>query len=230
MALLEFRALVKRFGPKGEVEVLKGVDLSVHDGEFVAVFGPSGSGKSTLLNVAAGLDTRYEGSARLRGRELKALDDRTRTELRRSTVGMVFQMFHLVPDWTVAANVALPSLFGPPMEGCASRVRESLTKVGLAGFEARRPTELSGGQRQRVAVARALFSSPPLLLCDEPTGSLDNETGASVLELFREIHRDTGAAFVVVTHDERVARMASRVVTLGDGRVARDERKQGASS
>jgi ABC-type lipoprotein export system ATPase subunit len=225
MALLEFRALRKRFGPDGEVEVLRGVDLAVEPGEFVAVFGPSGSGKSTLLNIAAGLDTRYEGSAKLQGHELKALSDRARTELRRTTVGLVFQMFHLVPAWTVAANIALPSLFGPAVEGANARVSEALGRVGLAGFESRRPTELSGGQRQRVAVARAIFGKPPLLLCDEPTGALDNETGASVLALFKEIHREVRSAFVVVTHDERVATMADRVVTLGDGRVARDERR-----
>jgi putative ABC transport system ATP-binding protein len=226
MALLEFKEIEKRFGPRDEVAVLRGVDLTVEEGEFVAVFGPSGSGKSTLLNIAAGLDTRYRGSAKLRGRDLRSLSDRARTELRRSTVGMVFQMYHLVPDWTVEANVSLPSLFGERVDGAAARAREVLAKVGLEGFEHRKPVELSGGQRQRVAVARALFSSPPLLLCDEPTGALDNETGAAVLELFRKIHEETRAAFVVVTHDERVANMAGRVVTLGDGKVARDERRE----
>ncbi|MBL8681144.1 MAG: ABC transporter ATP-binding protein [Myxococcales bacterium] len=226
MPLLEFKGIEKRFGPRDEVPVLRGIDLTIEDGEFVAIFGPSGSGKSTLLNIAAGLDTRYSGSAKLRDKDLRALSDAARTELRRQTVGMVFQMFHLVPDWTVEANVALPSLFGPPSERASQRAHEVLAKVGLAGFEKRKPTELSGGQRQRVAVARALFSSPPLLLCDEPTGALDNETGASVLSLFRSIHEETRAAFVVVTHDERVASMAGRVVTLGDGRVARDERRE----
>lgn len=225
MALLEFAALEKRYGLDREVAVLRGVDLTIEEGEFVAIFGPSGSGKSTLLNVAAGLDTRYEGSAKLRGHELKAMKDSARTELRRTTVGMVFQMYHLVPEWTVEANVALPSLFGALEKDTAKRVAAVLEQVGMQSFAQRRPTELSGGQRQRVAVARALFAQPPLLLCDEPTGALDNETGASVLEVFRAVHSRTKTAFVVVTHDERVAKMASRVVTLGEGRVARDERK-----
>ncbi len=225
MALLEFAALKKRYGPAGEVEVLRGVDLSVEQGEFVAIFGPSGSGKSTLLNVAAGLDTNYEGSAKLCGHELRAMTDRARTELRRTTVGLVFQMFHLVPDWTVEANVALPSLFGPLEKDTAERVRSALDRVGMKDYAKRRPTELSGGQRQRVAVARALFAAPPLMLCDEPTGALDNETGASVLAVFKRVHEETKSAFVVVTHDERVAKMAGRVITLGEGRVARDERK-----
>lgn len=225
MTLLEFSALKKRYGPKGEVQVLRGVDLTIGEGEFVAIFGASGSGKSTLLNIAAGLDTNYEGSAKLRGKELRAMSDRDRTELRRTTVGLVFQMFHLVPDWTVEANVALPSLFGPRAQDADERVRAALSKVGMAEFAARKPTELSGGQRQRVAVARALFGAPPLMLCDEPTGALDNETGLSVLSVFRRVHEESKTAFVVVTHDERVAKMAGRVVTLAEGRVSSDLRK-----
>jgi putative ABC transport system ATP-binding protein len=226
MSLLEFRALAKRYGPRGEVEVLRGIDLRIGEGEFVAIFGASGSGKSTLLHIAAGLDTHYEGSAKLRGQELRSLSDRDRTELRRTTVGLVFQMFHLVPDWTVEANVALPSLFGPRALDTKERVREVLTKVGMAEFASRTPMELSGGQRQRVAVARALFTAPPLMLCDEPTGALDNETGLAMLSLFRLVHQESKTAFVVVTHDERVAKMAGRVVTLAEGKVSSDLRKR----
>lgn len=226
MALIEFAGLTKRYGPRGEVAVLHALDLVVNEGEFVAIVGPSGSGKSTLLNVAAGLDTGYEGSAKLRGHELRAMSDAARTELRRTTVGLVFQMFHLVPAWTVEANVMLPSLFEADATRAKERARAALDRVGMLEFVSRKPTELSGGQRQRVAVARALFSEPPLLLCDEPTGALDTATGASVLEVFAKIHRESKSAFVVVTHDERVAKMATRVVTLGEGRVLRDEQAE----
>ena len=229
MALIEFAGLTKRYGPRGEVAVLRALDLVVNEGEFVAIVGPSGSGKSTLLNVAAGLDTGYEGSAKLRGHELRAMSDAARTELRRTTVGLVFQMFHLVPAWTVEANVMLPSLFDADATRAKERARAALDRVGMLDFLSRKPTELSGGQRQRVAVARALFSEPPLLLCDEPTGALDTATGASVLEVFAKIHRESKSAFVVVTHDERVAKMATRVVTLGEGRVLRDERAEAQS-
>lgn len=203
-------------------EILAGVDLTVHAGEFVAIVGRSGSGKSTVLTIAAGLDVAYGGSAKLCGHELRTMSDRDRTVLRRETVGMVFQLFHLVSDWTVEENVALSQMF------LTSRARPSvselLEQVGLQGFERRRPTELSGGQRQRVAIARALYADGPLLLCDEPTGSLDRETGQSVLELFAQLHKIRAKTLVVVTHDDRVTAIADRVLFLEDGRL-REEQK-----
>jgi len=189
------------------------------------VLGTSGSGKSTLLHVLGALDRDYTGSCRLDGRELRTLSDTDAAALRRQTLGFVFQGFHLVADWTVRQNVALPASFAPTaVSDLAARVDAVLDRVGLAGRGDDRPTALSGGQRQRVAIARALLMKPPVLLCDEPTGSLDVDTGASVLALFRSLHREEGYTFVIVTHEERVTAIATRVIRLESGRLVGDRR------
>jgi putative ABC transport system ATP-binding protein len=203
---------------------LDGVTLSVARGELVAVLGTSGSGKSTLLNVLGALDLAYEGVVTLDGSDLRALRDAERAALRQRVVGFVFQGFHLVPSWTVRQNVALPASFAPTaVPALAARVDALLARVGLAGRGDDLPTALSGGQRQRVAIARALLLDPPLLLCDEPTGSLDAETGENVLGLFRALHRERGLTVVIVTHEERATAIATRVLRLEMGRVVSDE-------
>jgi putative ABC transport system ATP-binding protein len=201
------------------------VSLSIEPGELLAVLGTSGSGKSTLLHLIGGLDTAYEGSVRLAGHELRDLADESLARLRHGTVGFVFQAFHLVLPWRVRDNVALPASFSrEPVADLPSRVKAALARVGLDGRSDDRPADLSGGQRQRVAIARALVLRPPLLLCDEPTGSLDARTGAQVLSLFAELHRERALTMVLVTHEERVAAIATRLVRLEDGRVTGDER------
>ncbi len=224
MPLYEIRNLVRRYGTGGDGRVaLDGVSLTLDRGELVAVLGTSGSGKSTLLHVLGALDRDYAGEVRLDGHELRTLSDRDAAALRQRMLGFVFQSFHLVPTWTVRDNVALPASFAPsPVPHLARRVDEVLARVGLAGRGDDLPTSLSGGQRQRVAIARALVTEAPVLLCDEPTGSLDADTGAAVLELFRELHRERGITVVVVTHEERVTAIARRVVRIEAGRVTED--------
>lgn len=226
MPLVEFVNVRKRYGDAESGRVaLDNVSLCVDAGELVAVLGTSGSGKSTLLHIAGALDTRFEGTARLAEMDIRTLGDARLSALRHDTVGFVFQNFHLVPTWRVRDNVALPASFSmKPLAGLDARVDEVLARVGLEGRGNDRPTSLSGGQRQRVAIARALVLRPPLLLCDEPTGSLDAQTGAQILSLFDDLHRAGGLTLVVVTHEERVAAIATRVVRLEAGKIVSDER------
>jgi putative ABC transport system ATP-binding protein len=221
-AALELRGVVKRYRPRdGEVAqvsarpLLRGVDLRVERGEFVAVEGQSGSGKSTLLHLIGGLDRAYEGEIRVLGQQLRALDDGALSSLRNRGIGFVFQSFNLLPGITALDNVLLPEAFGE-IPDARARAREALARVGLAGKERARPFELSGGERQRVAIARALLARPPLLLADEPTGNLDAGTGHDIIELFRSLHRD-GMTLLIVTHEIRVSRAATRVLLLRDG-------------
>jgi putative ABC transport system ATP-binding protein len=226
--IVALRDVRRRFLPGGRV-ALDGVSLTVSRGEFVAVLGTSGSGKSTLLHVLGGLDLAYEGEVRLDGRELHALRDADLAALRHRTVGYVFQGFHLVPTWTVRQNVALPASFAPrPVADLEARVDALLRRVGLDGRGGDLPTALSGGQRQRVAIARALLLDPPLLLCDEPTGSLDEDTGRSVLELFESLHRERGLTVVIVTHEARATEGATRLLRLEAGRVVEDQARSAA--
>jgi putative ABC transport system ATP-binding protein len=225
--LYALQHLRKRY--EGGRVALDDVSLDIRRGELVAVLGASGSGKSTLLHVLGGLDRAYEGSAMLDGRELRALSDGDAAALRQRMLGFVFQAFHLVPTWTVRQNVALPASFAPAVvPDLPARVDAALARVGLEGRGDDRPTALSGGQRQRVAIARALLLRPPVLLCDEPTGSLDVDTGRAVLELFQSLHRDEGMTMVLVTHETRVTEIAGRVIRLEGGRVVEDTGGGGA--
>ncbi|MFO0646256.1 MAG: ABC transporter ATP-binding protein [Polyangiales bacterium] len=222
MPLYDVRNLTRRYGAGGRV-ALDGLSLTIDRGELVAILGTSGSGKSTLLHVLGALDRDYAGEVILDGRELRSLSDREAAALRQRMMGFVFQSFHLVPTWRVRQNVALPASFAPePVKDLDRRVDEALSRVGLAGRGDDYPTALSGGQRQRVAIARALLMRPPVLLCDEPTGSLDLETGASILSLFESLHREGGFTIVLVTHEERATAIARRVVRIEDGRVVED--------
>jgi putative ABC transport system ATP-binding protein len=227
MPLYEVRNLTRRYGgADGGRVALQGVTLTLEKGELVAILGTSGSGKSTLLNVLGALDRDYSGEVLLDGRELRGLTDDAAAALRQRTLGFVFQGFHLVPLWSVRQNVGLPASFAPtPVADLARRVDEALERVGLAGRGDDLPAALSGGQRQRVAIARALLLKPPVLLCDEPTGSLDHATGASILALFESLHRDEGFTVIMVTHEERVTAIAHRVLRIEDGRLVDDRRQ-----
>jgi putative ABC transport system ATP-binding protein len=205
-----------RLGQKA-LEVLRGVDLSILRGEFVAVMGPSGSGKSTLLNILGGLDRPSSGTISVEGREITALDQDALCRYRRDRVGFIFQSFQLLATMTALDNVAFPMVFsGVPQRERTARAAELLDDVGLADRRHHKPSELSGGEQQRVAIARSLANSPDLLLADEPTGNLDSATGLEVMNLLKKLHAD-GHTLVVVTHDERIARHAQRVLRMLDG-------------
>lgn len=211
-------------GLPSEVEVLHGVDLCIQPGEFIALVGPSGSGKSTLLNVLGLLERMSSGSYRLQGRETSDLDDDGLTLLRRQSLGFVFQFHHLLPAFTALENVTLPALMAQGVVTGQDRRRamDLLEAVGLKKALHKKPAELSGGMQQRVAIARALVQQPPLVLADEPTGNLDTQSSQEVFALMRQIHHDLGTAFLIVTHDPRLAQQCDRVVEIVDGQIARD--------
>ncbi len=202
------------------VDALRGVDLTIARGEFVALVGPSGSGKSTVLNLIGGLDRPTSGQVWINGTELSASDERTLTRHRRQHVGFVFQSFNLLPRLTAEENVALPLMFsGMPEKERRARARDLLERVSLKHRLDHRPTQLSGGEQQRVAIARALIGRPALLLADEPTGNLDTGTGAEIMALLKTLNQEQDLTLLVVTHDAEVAAFADRVVKLRDGRV-----------
>jgi len=210
------------------VDALRGVNLAVEQGEFVALVGPSGSGKSTLLNLIGGLDRPTEGQIWLNSVELTAQDERGLTAHRRHRVGFVFQSFNLLPRLTALENVAIPLMFGGvPEGGRLERARGLLKQVGLGDRLSHRPTQLSGGEQQRVAIARALVNKPSLLLADEPTGALDSKTGAEVLDLVDELQTQ-GLTVVMVTHDRQVAAYADRIVYMVDGLIVDEKRTEPA--
>jgi putative ABC transport system ATP-binding protein len=202
------------------VDALRGVDLSIANGEFVALVGPSGSGKSTVLNLIGGLDRPTTGQVWINDTELSASDERTLTRHRRQHVGFVFQTFNLLPRLTAEENVSLPLMFsGVPEKERRGRARVLLGRVGLGARLTHRPTQLSSGEQQRVAIARALVGEPALLLADEPTGNLDTVTGAEIMGLLGELNRERGLTLLVVTHDPEIAAFADRIVKLRDGQV-----------
>jgi ABC-type lipoprotein export system ATPase subunit len=219
--VIRLRSLSRSFD--GRRHVLRGLDLDVAAGELVAVVGRSGAGKTTLLNVVGGLDTGYEGSAEVAGLRLADLDDRALSAFRNRSVAFVFQAYNLLDHLSVAENVELPSLFARSRSGSEShgelreRALAALASVGLADRHDDRPGVLSGGERQRVAIARALLQRAPLLLCDEPTGNLDEATGADVTVLLQELHNAGGVTMVVATHDRAICRLANRVLELREG-------------
>jgi putative ABC transport system ATP-binding protein len=205
------------------VHALDGVDLSLADGSYTAVMGPSGSGKSTLMNLVGCLDSPTEGTVTVDGTDVTALSDRERTALRGDEIGFVFQTFNLMPRLTARENVALPLIFqGVDAAERGERADAMLDRMGIGDRGDHRPNELSGGQRQRVAIARALVTDPTLVLADEPTGNLDTETGATIMDLFDEVHA-AGNTVLVVTHERHIAERADRIVHLLDGRVERIE-------
>jgi ABC-type lipoprotein export system ATPase subunit len=216
--VIRVRAVRKSF-ERGRIVALDGMDLDVAEGEFVAIVGPSGCGKSTLLHLIAALDRPDEGSIEVAGHELSSGHDLTRYRSRH--VGMIFQLHNLLPSLTADENVQVPMLeLGLSRRERRERAGRLLAAVGLSGRDRNRPPELSGGERQRVAIARALANDPPILLADEPTGSLDSEAGRRVLELIEELRRTRGLTVLLVTHEAEVAARANRVVRMLDGRAA----------
>jgi lipoprotein-releasing system ATP-binding protein len=208
-------------GTPVEAEILHGIDLTLEAGEFAALVGPSGSGKSTLLNIVGLLERPSSGQVLIAGRDTGALDEADLTELRGRTLGFVFQFHHLLPAFTALENVMMPTIIdrGFADEPGQVRARELLDLVGLAEHAYKKPSHLSGGQQQRVAIARALTMNPPLVLADEPTGNLDTHTADDIFALLRDVNREHGTAFVIVTHDPRLAQRCDRQVELVDGRI-----------
>ncbi|NWF63057.1 MAG: ABC transporter ATP-binding protein [Chloroflexi bacterium] len=209
----------------GEVETraLNGVSLTINDGEFTSLVGPSGSGKTTLLQLIGCLDKPSAGKVFIAGKETSSLNRNQRADLRKGTIGFVFQFFALIPTLTAYENVEMPLLLnGKSSAQRKERVMDLLNAVGMTGRAHHRPDQLSGGQQQRVAVARALAAAPKLILADEPTANLDTENGEQVMELMKRLNKETRTTFVFATHDPRVIRYASRVVTLEDGAIVKD--------
>ncbi|HEX8616163.1 MAG TPA: ABC transporter ATP-binding protein [Thermoanaerobaculia bacterium] len=214
---------------KVKFEALKGIDLEVYPGEFVAIVGPSGSGKSTLMNLLGCLDTPTDGTYEIGGDNVAGVTRDELAEIRNRRVGFVFQSFNLLPHLTALENVELPMLFG----GVAPKVRraraaELLAKVGLGDRLDHKPTEISGGQMQRVAIARALAMNPDIVLADEPTGNLDTTSGTDIMSIFNELWQ-SGRTLIIITHDPALARRASRVVEIRDGRITSDTRNEAAA-
>ena len=211
------------------VDILRGIDLEIAPGEYVAVMGASGSGKSTLLGLLAGLDAPSAGSIALDGEEISGLSEDQLADLRGRKIGFVFQSYQLIPTLTAEENVTLPAeLAGDNAAEANQRARYLLDAVGLGDRRDHYPVQLSGGEQQRVALARAFMRKPPLLLADEPTGNLDSANGRQVLELLLSLNRQEGATLVLVTHDRELADHATRIITLKDGLVISDERNQPA--
>ncbi|MBI2394061.1 MAG: ABC transporter ATP-binding protein [Deltaproteobacteria bacterium] len=225
--LVEIHGLKKTFRHMGkELEVLRGIDLELDEGEVAAIVGPSGAGKSTLLHILGTLDLPSSGTVKIAGVDITKLSSGELADLRNERVGFVFQFHHLLPEFNALENVMMPGMIGGrPRKELEQKATKLLEEVGLAHRLSHRPGELSGGEQQRVALARALLMSPKLLLADEPTGNLDSGTSKSIHDLFFDINRRHGTTVVIVTHNPELAQSMPRVVTLKDGKLHSDERR-----
>lgn len=224
MNIIEIKGLTKDYAlDKTTVHALRGIDLGIQKGDLVTIMGPSGSGKTTLLNIIGCIDLATAGSVRIAGRELTDLNDRQVTDLRLHSLGFIFQTFNLIPVLTSTENVEFPLLLQKrfPRKEIRARAEKLLDDVGLSGYRNNRPSELSGGQRQRVAIARALVTHPDIVLADEPTANLDSATGASILEIMKEMNRREQTTFLFSTHDMNVLKYAHTVVRIKDGLIDR---------
>lgn len=229
--IIDMKGIIKRFyiGLPNELTILKGIDLNVHEGEFVSIVGASGSGKSTLMNIIGALDRPTEGSYTLDGVPMGEVPDDMLSEIRNLKIGFVFQTFNLIPRTSALSNVELPMLYaGMPRSKRVSRAKELLAQVGMSDRMKHMPNELSGGQKQRVAIARAMANDPAIILADEPTGALDSATGRLVMDLFHRLHREQGKTIVLITHNPELAAETERIVTIADGSVIKVEEGEGA--
>jgi len=209
------------------VHAVRGIDLTIRKGEFTAIVGPSGSGKTTFLNLISGLDTPNGGTVLLNNKNISSMSGNELSDFRRDNIGFIFQAYNLIPVLNVEENVEyIMMLQGVSKQQRHARVVEILDKMGMKGYEQRFPSQLSGGQQQRVAIARAMASEPALILADEPTANLDSGTSTSLLDMMRDLNRETGMTFVFSTHDQHVVDKARRVVILEDGKNVRDEFKE----
>jgi putative ABC transport system ATP-binding protein len=225
--ILKIQNVSKIYSTDGiEVRALRSLSLSIEEGEFTAIAGPSGSGKTTLLNIISGLDTPTSGQALLAGKPISNMKGSELSDFRRDHIGFIFQAYNLIPVLTVKENIEYIMLLQGIQENERhSRVTSILKQVGLDGMENRQPKQLSGGQQQRVAVARAMVSNPSIILADEPTANLDSSTGASLLDIMRDLNKRMGMTFVFSTHDTMIMERAKRLVLLRDGEVVNDERR-----
>ena len=230
--LIQMEGIVKRFyiGHPNELEILHGIDLTVNEGEFVAIVGESGSGKSTLMNIIGALDRPTEGGYALDGVEVAAAKDKQLSAIRNQKIGFVFQTFNLIGRTSALKNVELPMLYaGLPARQRSARARELLEMVGMSDRAKHEPSELSGGQKQRVAIARALANRPALLLADEPTGALDSATSRTVMDIFHRLHAE-GMTIVLITHSQELAAECGRILTLRDGQFIAERKGAGRSA
>ena len=228
--IIQMSGIVKRFyiGQPNELEILKGIDLEVREGEFVSIVGASGSGKSTLMNIIGALDRPTLGEYELDGVPMRDVPDDMLSEIRNCKIGFVFQTFNLIPRSSALSNVELPMLYaGMPAGKRTARAKELLAQVGMENRMKHQPNELSGGQKQRVAIARAMANDPAIILADEPTGALDSATGRMVMDLFHRLHREQGKTIVLITHNPELAAETQRIITLSDGMVVRVEEGAG---
>ena len=225
MKILEIKNLCKVYG-KGEtrVEALKDVSFDVEQGEFVAIVGPSGSGKSTLLHILGGVDTPTSGIVNIAGTNIGELNETKLAIFRRRHIGLIYQFYNLIPILTVEENLTLPILLDGKKPD-KKLLRDLIEKLGIKNRLKHLPNQLSGGQQQRVSIGRALMNHPALLLADEPTGNLDSENSKEIIALLRKFNRENNQTVIIITHDERIALAADRVITIEDGRITQDSRK-----
>lgn len=223
--VISMQHIVKKYyeGKPNELEILHGIDLTVHQGEFVSIVGESGSGKSTLMNIIGVLDRQTDGMYSLEGQDVGSMSDEIRSAIRNRRIGFVFQNFNLLPRANALKNVMVPLMYSDTREKKQKeRAMEMLRMVDMDGRADHRPNELSGGQKQRVAIARAMINDPAIILADEPTGALDSKTGHMVMDLFHRLHEEQGKTIVLITHSQELAHETERIVTLLDGNIVAD--------
>ena len=222
--VVDLQGIIKRFyiGQPNELQILNGMDIKVHEGEFVAIVGESGSGKSTLMNIIGALDRPTEGSYFFNGKDISKLSDKKLSNIRNKQIGFVFQNFNLIPRTSALKNVEIPMMYaGKGRKERNTRAKELLEIVGMAERYDHNPNELSGGQKQRVAIARAMANDPALILADEPTGALDTKTGRIVMDIFHKLHK-SGKTIILITHSPELAKETERIITISDGSVVSD--------
>lgn len=226
--IIEMSNIIKRYyiGMPNELQILNGISIEIHEGEFVAIVGASGSGKSTLMNIIGALDKPTEGSYFLNGTDINKLSDKELSTIRNKEIGFVFQTFNLIPRTTALKNVELPMLYaGVSRRERARKAVKLLEMVDMQDRSTHKPNELSGGQKQRVAIARAMANDPSIILADEPTGALDSKTGRLVMDIFHKLHKQEGKTIVLITHSPELAEETERIITISDGSVISDVAK-----